>query len=42
MDVLIPLFVVLFALIALDIAAMAFGVDSREGFTDDREPPRLN
>jgi hypothetical protein len=25
----------LFALIALDIAAVAFGVDSREGFTDD-------
>jgi hypothetical protein len=41
MDVLIPLFLCLFALIALDMAAIAFGSDSREGFTDDRTPPGL-
>jgi hypothetical protein len=41
MPILIPLFLCLAALIALDIAAIAFGVDSREDFTDDRTPPGL-
>jgi hypothetical protein len=41
MPILIPLFLCLMALILLDIAAIAFGVDSREDFTDDRTPPGL-
>jgi hypothetical protein len=41
MEFLIPLFVSLFLLIALDIAAVAFGVDSRDDFIDDRDRPRL-
>jgi hypothetical protein len=36
MDALLPLFIAIAVLIALDIAAIAFGVDSRDGFTDDR------
>ena len=42
MDALIPIFLCLTALIALDMAAAAFGVDSREGFTDDRLPPGID
>ena len=41
MDALFALFLCVALLIALDIAAVAFGVDSREGFTDDRTPPGL-
>ena len=41
MPVLIPLILCITALIALDIAAIAFGVDSREDFTDDRTPPGI-
>jgi hypothetical protein len=41
MDALIPLFLCLTALIALDMAALAFGKDSRDGFTDDRRPPGI-
>ena len=42
MDALIPIFLCLTALIALDFAAVAFGADSREGFSDDRFPPGLS
>jgi hypothetical protein len=41
MLVLIPLFLCVTVLIVLDMAAIAFGVDSREDFTDDRTPPGL-
>ena len=41
MPILIPLFLCLMALILLDIAAIAFGVESREDFTDDRTPPGI-
>jgi hypothetical protein len=41
MAVLIPLFLCVFVLIVLDMAAVAFGVDSREDFTDDRTPPGM-
>ena len=41
MEILIPLFLCLFGLIALDIAAVAFGKDSREDFTEERDRPRL-
>jgi hypothetical protein len=41
MDVLIPLFASVFALVLLDIAAIAFGADSRDGFNDDSTPPGL-
>lgn len=41
MEALIILFVALAAIIVLDMAASAFGVDSRDGFADDRPPPSL-
>jgi hypothetical protein len=36
MDALIALFLAVVALIALDMAATAFGADSRDGFVDDQ------
>jgi hypothetical protein len=39
---LFPLFLALTVLILLDMAATAFGVDSREDFTDDQAPPGLS
>jgi len=42
MDALLLLLIGILALIALDIAAIAFGVDSRDGFTDDRPPRGLS
>ena len=41
MPVLIPLILCVAALIALDIAAIAFGVDSREDFKEDQTPPGM-
>ena len=41
MPILVPLILTVFVLIVLDIAALAFGVDSREGFTDDQRPPGI-
>ena len=40
MEALIPLFLALTVLIVLDMAAAAFGADSREGF-DDQGPPGI-
>ena len=42
MDAVFVIAVFLFALLALDIAALAFGVDSREGFNDDDPRPGLS
>jgi hypothetical protein len=39
--VLFPLFFALTVLIVLDMAATAFGADSREDFTEDKGPPGL-
>jgi cbb3-type cytochrome oxidase maturation protein len=36
MDALIILAAILIALVGLDIAAFVWGVDSRDGFADDR------
>ena len=36
MEALIALFIAVMVLIALDMAATAFGADSREGFVDDQ------
>lgn len=41
MDALALILVAELALIALDIAALTFGVDSRDGFTDDEAPRGL-
>ena len=41
MIALFPLFLALTVLIALDMAAAAFGADSREDFTEDQGPPGL-
>jgi hypothetical protein len=42
MDAVLVIAAFLFALIALDIAALAFGVDSRDGFSDDDTRPGLS
>jgi hypothetical protein len=41
MPILLPLILSVVLLVALDIAAIAFGVDSREDFTEDRRPPGI-
>jgi hypothetical protein len=40
-EAVIILLIALAGIIVLDMAANALGVDSREGFADDRPPPGL-
>jgi hypothetical protein len=41
MEALIPLFLAVTVLVLLDMAAAAFGADSRDGFNDEQGPPGL-
>jgi hypothetical protein len=41
MDALLAFSVIIFALVTLAAASLAFGVDSRDGFADDRIWPSL-
>ena len=41
MDVVIVLFVIVGLLVLFDVAALAFGVDSREGFVDPSARPTV-